>query len=111
MKGTQDCVDQVLKRLDAHDNVRKELEGRVGRETRLQRLRRQAEEDKGHTNSVSTSTRVGSEIHKLRSEVARFRDSANRLVLDSEAAQSVHGNIPTDEHSLRVWMTNLGVLE
>ena len=52
MKGTQDCVDHVLKRLDAHDNVRKELEGRVGRETRLQRLRRQAEEEAKATPTV-----------------------------------------------------------
>ena len=108
MKGVQDDVDQVLKRLDAHDNVRNELEGRVGRETSLQRLRRQGEVEAKATPIVQEHPPEWvSEIHKLRSEVARFKASANRPVPDSEAAQSVRGNIPTDEHSLRVWMTKI----
>ena len=57
-----------------------------------------------------------SEIHRLRSEVARFKASANRPVRDFvEAAMSVRAkaekrragvmdNIPADEQSLQAWM-------
>ena len=118
VKGAQEFVDRVQKRLETHDKVRKELEDELAKgKARLQRLRRQVEaEVKSPPIVQDPPPEWVSEIHRLRSEVARFKATAHRPVRDSvEAAQSVRAkaekrragvmdNIPTDEQSLRAWM-------
>ena len=86
-------------------------------QARLQRLRKQVEEEAKSPPAVpELPPEWVSEIHRLRSEVARFKASANRPVRDSvEAATSVRAkaekrragvmdNIPADQQSLRAWM-------
>ena len=83
----------------------------------LQRLRKQVEEEAKSPPAVQEPPPEWvSEIHRLRSEVARFIASANGPVRDSvEATMRVRikaekrravvmDNIPADEQSLRAWM-------
>ena len=118
VKGAQEFVDRAQKRLDTHDKLRRELEIELAEgQARLQRLRKQVEEEAKSPPAVQEPPPEWvSEIHRLRSEVARFKASANRPVRDSvEAAMSVRAkaekrragvmdNIPADEQSLRAWM-------
>ena len=118
VKGAQEFVDRAQKRLDAHEKLRKQLEIElVEGQARLQRLRKQVEEETMSPPVVQEPPPEWvSEIHRLRSEVARFKASANRPVRDSvKAAISVRAkaekrragvmeNIPADEQSLRAWM-------
>ena len=115
VKGAQEMVDRAQRRLDAHDKLRKDLEVELAEgQARLQRLRRQAEEEANSPPAVQKPPPEWvSEIHKLS---ARFKASANRPVRFSvEAAMSVSAkaekrragvldNIPADEQSLRAWM-------
>ena len=92
VKGAQEFVDRAQKRLDARDKLRRELEIELAEgQARLQRLRKQVEEEAKSPPAVpEPPPEWVSEIHRLRSEVARFKASANRPVRDSvEAAMSI----------------------
>ena len=77
---------------------RRELEIELAEgQAKLQRLRKQVEEE------AKSPPEWVSEIHRLRSEVARFKASANRPVRDSVAAAM---SVPcqSSEQRLRAWM-------